>query len=243
MKKHITPENLSGFCITNTVKGDIRALAIEFPGLDGNSCLGGNYEKAELDSEFARRLGEQGILLVYVFTGPWNWMRSVAKNMVDEIVDAVKIKYALPEDVKIITVGGSMGGLGALMYGANTKNKITACAVSCPVSDLEVAYHFAPYWAATTYLAFGDCEGDLWDAIRYHSPVNRAEDMPDIPYFIICCDGDVPVPMESHACVLIERMKAAGKNVEYIVLEGMGHCEHTPEAMDKFIEFIVNSAT
>ena len=240
MKKHITPENLSGFCITNEVEGEIRALALEFPGLDGNSCLGGGYEKSVLESDFARRLGENGVLLVYVFTGPWNWMRDVARNMVDEIVNAVKEKYALPSDVKIITVGGSMGGLGALMYGANTKNKIDACAVSCPVSDLAVAYHLAPYWAATMYFAFGDCDGDLWDAIKYHSPVNRVDDMPDIPYFIICCDSDVPVPMEQHASVLIERMKKANKRVDYIVLEGMGHCEHTPEAMDKLVKFILD---
>jgi acetyl esterase/lipase len=105
-----------------------------------------------------------------------------------------------------------------------------------------VAYHFLPYWAATNYLAFGDCEGDLWDAIRYHSPVNRVNDMQNVPYFIICCDSDVPVPMESHASVLIKRMKAAGKDVDYIVLEGMGHCEHTPAAMDKLISFICEQA-
>ena len=117
MNRYIFKENLGRFCTTNEkyIKGPIKKVVVEFPGSDGNSCLGGNFEALENETPFAQMLGEHGILTVYSFIGPWSWMRKISVDTVDDVLDSIFEKFNLPADTPLVTAGGSMGGHGALM--------------------------------------------------------------------------------------------------------------------------------
>lgn len=245
MNRFISKENLSHFCTTNEkyLVGEIRKLVVEFPGLDGNSCLGGNFNLTESDSPFAKVLGENGILHVYVFTGPWNWMKDTSVITVDHIIDSVLDKYSLNEEIPIVAAGGSMGGHGALMYTLKGAYRMTACAVSCPVCDLLALskmedYHF---FCATVYYALADREGDFEEIAKAYSPLYHVEEMPGIPYFMIACDADNVVPCRDHAYPFRERMEQCGHDIRVLTAEGKGHCEHTQEVFEKFVDFIIRS--
>ena len=243
MERFIKAENLEDFCITNEkylkngIKG-VKGLAVEFPGFDGNSCLSGNFNNNELNNGFALTLAEADILLVYVFTGPWNWMRDVSVKTTDDIIESVFEKYALPRDIKIVLTGGSMGGLGALMYATNGKFKATACAVSCPVCDLFAVSKFSHFFAASVYFACAHYESDYDTAVKSLSPLYRINDFPKIEYFILWCDKDDVIYPEENAIPLLRKMDEAGLSVETLRLEGKGHCEHTLESMHKMTGFI-----
>lgn len=242
MEPFISKENVNRFCSTNEkyLQGEIKKLVVEFPGFDGNSCLGGNFNFQENDSGFAQVMGAQGILTVYVYTGPWNWMRDISVKTVDCIIESIIDKYDLPEDITIVAVGGSMGGLGALMYTAKGRYTVSACATSCPVCDLyalSVAEKFH-FFCASVYFAFADRLGSFEEVAKAHSPLYNVSNLPKIPYFMIICDADDVIPCDAHAYPMLEQMQAAGHSVETITGQGKGHCEHTIELLKPFEDFV-----
>lgn len=244
MNRFISKDNISRFCTTNEkyVKGEIKKLVVEFPGFDGRSCLGGDFNLRENSSRLAKILGEKGILSVYVFTGPWNWMKDTAVIIVDHIIGSVKEKFALNEEIPIVAVGGSMGGHGALMYTLRGGCKISACAVSCPVCDLNALsereeYH---YFCASVYQAFADCDGDFQDIVKVYSPLYNIESMPRIPYFMIICDADSVIPSDVHGLPFFSGMKKTNHNIQAVISNGKEHCVHTEECYNQFIEFVIH---
>ena len=245
MDKFINKDNLFDFIISNEklleTISNVNKLVVEFPGHDGNSCLSGNYTKRELDNGFAEILAKNGILHIYVFTGPWNWMRDVSVQTVDDIIDAVIDHYALPNDLKIVYTGGSMGGLGALSYAVKGKHKAISCAVSCPVCDLFAISKFAPFFAASVYFACAHYDTDYDTAVKSLSPLYFVEQFPDVDYFILYCDEDDVVTIEDNALPLIEKMKQRNLKVETLRVHGAKHCEHPTEDILKFVYFIVDS--
>ena len=245
MEKFIKSGNLNDFCITNEKYlnceiSKVKALAVEFPGFDGNSCLSGNFNNLELDNGFAKFLAENGILLIYVFTGPWNWMRDVSVKTVDDIIDAAKEKYGLKDGIKIILTGGSMGGLGALSYATKGKHKASAVAVSCPVCDLFAVSKFSHFFAASVYFACAHYDCDYDSAVKSLSPLYFVEDFPDIPYFLLWCDKDDVILPEENAIPLMGKMRDRGLDLKTLKLSGKGHCEHTLESMREFTGFILS---
>lgn len=245
MNSYISKENLHRFCTTNEkyVKGPIWKVVVEFPGSDGNSCLGGNFEALENETAFGKLLGEQGILTVYTFIGPWSWMRKISVDTVDDVLDRIFEKYELNQDTPIVAAGGSMGGHGALMFTLKSKYKISACAISCPTTDLYALPKSDRhnYFCACVYFAFADCEGDFEEVMKANSPLYLVDKLPRIPYYMIICDQDEPLPCEEHAFPFLKKMQEQKHNIESVLLEGKGHCEHPEEVFKAFVEFIIKT--
>ena len=77
--------NLSRFANTNgRLLGDKkpRGAVLEFPGLGGGSCLGGHMDNEVYETDYTRRLAEEGILAVYVALDPWSWMNRGAVRLI-----------------------------------------------------------------------------------------------------------------------------------------------------------------
>ncbi len=245
MKKYITKNNLCDFITTNEKLlpdlKKIKGLVVEFPGSDGNSCLGGNLEKKQLDGGVAKVLASNNILMVFVFTGPWNWMRDITVNMVDEIIDAVKEYYSLSDDIRIVYTGGSMGGQGALTYNVKGKHKAIACAVSCPAADLFAIPEVLPWAAASLYFACAHYETDFDTTVKNLSPLYFVEQFPNIDYLVLYCDKDEALLYDKHALPLIEKMKNRGLKLQTVRARGAGHCVHPADEILIFVNFIVNA--
>lgn len=238
--KTINADNLELFAATNAarISGDIRALVMEFPGLDGGSCLGGQTHVGPLDSGYAIRCAARGILLVYPFIGPWSWMNDIAVKTVDMIIDAVKEKYDLPDDIRIVNSGGSMGGAGALMYTVNGRHRAVACAASGPVCDLTCLGDDFPDGACTVYRAVAHYAMNFDDAVKSISPIYQASRMPRIPYFIAHTDGDEIVRIDKNSDPFVKRMRALGHDVRYVVVPDQAHCDLGPGPQQEFDEFV-----
>lgn len=240
----INADNLMYFAATNRdlIRGKIRALALEFPGLDGGSCLGGQTRVGLLESGYAIRCARRGILLVYPFIGPWSWMNDVAVRTVDLIIDAVKEKYGLTADIPLVNTGGSMGGAGALMYTVNGKHPAAACAVNGPVCDMGSVMEDFPDGVCTLYRAVAHYDMPFDEAIRSISPLYQAERMPRIPYFVAHTTGDAIVRIEKNSEPFVERLRGAGHDVEYVVTPDQAHCDIGPEAQARFEKFVFGFA-
>ena len=51
----------------------LRGVVLELPGLGGGSCLGGSPDMGSYATDYAKDFGKHGILLAYLFPGPWSW--------------------------------------------------------------------------------------------------------------------------------------------------------------------------
>ena len=220
------------------LEGPVRGLIMEFPGLDGGSCLGGQTKVGPLTSGYAGRCARRGLLLVYPFVGPWSWMNDVAVRTVDAIIDAAKEKYSLSADVPLVNTGGSMGGAGALMYTVEGRHKAVACAVSGPACDLLSMAEDFPDGVCTVYRAVAHYDMPYEDAVRRISPLYQLDRMPRIPYFIAHTDADGIVKIEKNAEPMAKGLRARGHDVIYRVVHGRAHCDIGPETQREFEDFV-----
>ena len=240
----INIKTLNFYARTNEklLKGPVRAIILEFPGLDGGSCLGGVNGTGDYTGNYAAECGEQGALLCYCFTGPWSWMNAGAVKITDAIVDVIFDKYSLPENTAIVSTGGSMGGQGALIYSCSAKRTPTACAANGPACDVITAYDAHPDFPRTFYRAVAEYDMNFIDALKSISPFHRISDMPFIPYYIIHCGADEVLPPEKHSDIFVAKMRSLGHDVIYVEEPERHHCDITPSSRAAFNAFIYEQA-
>lgn len=237
--KHIiNASTLALYCNTNeaVLTSPVRGFVLEFPGLGGGSCMGGCMDFGEYCGGYAGELGREGILVAYTFPGPWSWMNPGAVRYCELLAQAIREKYALPRDIPWVVTGGSMGGLGALIFSADAKEKPHACLAVCPCVDVLSCYEIRPDFRRTMIGAALCGSDSIEEGLRRLSPVLRMEDMPFIPYLLINdCDDDIIPAAQMDAYVA--EMQKLGHRVDYDRLEHCGHGAITPEAWAHILGF------
>lgn len=235
MKKIITYETLRNFAYSNDAlcKTEIKGIVLSFFGLGGAAMF--SQDPIE-GTAFAR----QGILYVIPYYNPWAWMNAQAVAYTDEIIDVLIEHYHLPKTIPIVSTGGSMGGLSALVYTAKAKYTPVACVANCPVCDLP--YHFTerPDLPRTLYSAFYYTEGDVETALKTASPMHLVDAMPNVKYYIFHCDRDEAVNKERHSDVFVEKMSKA-HTIQYHIVPDKGHCELTKEMKALYNQYMLDS--
>ena len=202
------------------VKGSIKGVVLAFHGLGGGPKTGPNTEELE----WAHRGG----LVVHPYCGPWSWMNRQTRAMIDALVDAIYAAYGLADSIPLICTGGSMGGLGSLLYTRYAKHSVSACFANCPVCDLMFHFHERPDLPPTIRNAFQGYPESLAALFAEHSPLQQVAALPDISYRIIHGDEDPAVSKQHHSDKMVPIMHKHKLNVEYIEVPGMGHCGPLP---------------
>ncbi|MCR5457783.1 MAG: prolyl oligopeptidase family serine peptidase [Clostridiales bacterium] len=231
----MTPQNVHLFAYTNRadISGNIKAVFINFKGLNFTTVL------TESD-DFAKEMGALGILVITPYCGPWNWMNDKAIRYTDKVIENVCIREGLDEHkTRFVYGGASMGGQCALVYTRYAKIPPVACFAMCPVCDLKYHANERQDLPRTLYCAYEDGTDNWNDAIERHSPYHLIDELPDIPYFIIHGNADKSVNKEMHSDRFAEKMRKAGKRVDYTIVDGAGHGlfkdypEYRKEIVDK----------
>lgn len=220
----INPRTLQLYCNSNAhlLTAPPSAFVLEFPGLGGCSCMGGTAELAPYGHLLAPDLAEQGILLAYTFPGPWSWMNRSGVRVINALVAAIREAYGLTEATPWAVMGGSMGGLGALIYAAAGAYTPTACLSVCPCVDVPACYPCVPDIPRTLFCAVADLELPIAEGLKTISPRHRVADMPHIPYHIVCDCADALFP-EEMTDAYVDELRAAGHTVTYHRLAGCPH--------------------
>lgn len=241
-KQSINKDTLNYFARTNEkiLTGPIRGVVLEFPGLGGGSCMGGENAVGEYTGAYGLRCGHENILLAYVFTGPWSWMNDCAVKITDAVVDAIWDRYQLTDDIPIISTGGSMGGCGALMYSAYGKRRPAACAANGPACDVMDIYWAHPDFARTLFNAVAHYECSFEEAMASLSPISQVDRLPDIPYYIVHTDMDDVIPIGRHSDRLVKLLRERGRNVEYSVVPDRGHCDLPPKDWNAMVRWVIH---
>ena len=236
-KSIITFNNIDCFAYTNldTVKLPIIGIAVQFFGLGHNKMvdpLDSENKYVIKGNEYAKR----GILYVFPYNNPWNWMNRQAVAFTDEVIDALICGLGLSNNVPIVSIGGSMGGQSALVYTRYAKHTPVACVANWP--DCDKPYHFTERTdlPRTLYSAFGEYGMTMDEALRSVSPLHLASEMPDVDYHVFHCDCDRAVNIEKHSMRFIEAMKH--RRITFRVVNGRGHCDLDDDAAAEFDRYV-----
>lgn len=241
-KKYINKNTIQYYAKTNEafLKGEVKGVIIELPGLDGGSCLGGNLNLGDYDTDHAVDFAKKGILLAYIFPGPWSWGNKSAIRMTNAVIDAIADKYSLKEGFPLVVSGGSMGGLGTLNFIAGTTHKVTAAVAACPVMDTLYSMGCHPEFPRTLLSAVGSYDMDYEDALKTISPVRKIGEMPFIKYFI-SSDGDDELIPEEQIENYAKALKNKGHDIIYRPQPGLKHGQFTKEVWDEQHKFMVKA--
>ena len=138
--------------------------------------------------------------------------------------------YSAPE--RTVMIGGSSGGLTALgVLGLHT-GLAAGGVVSYPVTDLAaLAQESHRFEAHYTLSLVGPLEDD--DLYARRSPLSYCDRI-EVPVLVMHGDADPVVPLSSTGA-MVERMNAAGRHVELVVMEGEGHGFRDPA--NKLVEY------
>ncbi len=121
-------------------------------------------------------------------------MNKSAIRVVNALIDALREAYGLTAATPWTVMGGSMGGLGALIYAAVGKHTPTACLSVCPCVDVPACYACVPDIPRTLFCAVADLDLPIAEGLKTVSPCHRIAEMPRIPYHIVCDCADALFP-------------------------------------------------
>lgn len=156
-------------------------------------------------------------------------LRQWGLKMQDDISDGVKklIADGIVDPKRICIVGASYGGYAALA-GATFTPDLYACAVSfAGISDLPKMLHSnrvevnsdakeVSFWESR----IGSTD-ENWDQLAATSPARHANQV-KCPVLLLHGDGDTTVPI-AQSEIEEAALKSAGKNVQFVRLEGDDH--------------------
>ena len=243
-RKFINRDTIDTYCNNNiALIGEntrVTGIVLEFPGLGGNSCLGGNMDTlGTYDNAFTRRCAENGLVAAYMFPGPWSWMNRGAVRMTDLMVDAFMDRYGWQseDDFSLVAIGGSMGGSGALIYAADSRHTVDACVAHCPCYDVKECFSTKDVFPRAFVSAISAYGMPISEALETISPAHRLKDLPKIPYIVTGDEFDDCFPLKGTE-KFVSDMKNAGLDVTYMFLKGKSHGEISDADRAAVNEFI-----
>ena len=243
-RKFINRDTIDTYCNNNIAligeNTKVTGIVLEFPGLGGNSCLGGNMDTlGTYDNAFTRRCAENGLVAAYMFPGPWSWMNTGAVRMTDLMVDAFMDRYGWQseDDFSLVAIGGSRGGSGALIYAADSRHTVDACVAHCPCYDVKECFSTKDVFPRAFVSAISAYGMPISEALETISPAHRLKDLPKIPYIVTGDEFDDCFPLKGTE-KFVSDMKNAGLDVTYMFLKGKSHGEISDADRAAVNEFI-----
>ena len=235
--KYIDRENLFDYAFLNedTLQLPLRGICVCFHGYTDGTM----YEKSPKEAEI---LGKAGIAWVFPYYSIWAWMSENSQAFNEQVLDAVYERLGAGDDVPLIISGGSMGGMTALNYLVTGKRRATACALNCPVSDLERIFADRRDFRRAIVSAHIEKEEALPEVLKRYSPVCFSQKLPKIPYFVVYGEADTYFA-QTQMPPLSEQLKTQKLSHTLLLEEGMGHCDLAghPKMHARYCDFIIQA--
>jgi len=235
-ERPIAAETLNWYAYTNALTtSNPKGIVLEFHGLGSDPPI----DPPEPPSQLMSLCTGHDILYIAPHYGPWNWMNDVGVAITDEIIAAALDRFKLPTNVPVVSTGGSMGGLSALVYTCYARHNVVACAANCPVCDLVFHCGERPDLPRTIYNAFKHYPGAFIDAVCSASPLHLAGEMPFVPYYLVHGEADGAVCLEVHSQKLVGALREKGRSVTLESVPGMEHCALAGAPYERYHAFIL----
>jgi dipeptidyl aminopeptidase/acylaminoacyl peptidase len=177
--------------------------------------------------------GSAGFGKKFLNAGNREWGAKMHTDLIDAVNWAIKSGVANPK--KIAIYGGSYGGYAALVGAAFTPD-VFCCAVDVvgPSNIVTLLKSIPPYWAPMLNMfkhRVGDPDKEK-EFLESRSPLFKANQI-KIPLLIAQGAND-PRVNQSESERIVQAVRKAGKEVQYIVFPDEGHGFARPENRLKF---------
>ena len=181
---------------------------------------------AEIPGTIQAQCNERGWVAVGPEGGGNNWYYGKAEEQVLETVDHLK-KYVNIDTNRLILVGRSMGGAGALTIAMHHPDRVVGVVSLAGVSDyVEFALGNKELLLAdipgSVKTSFGGLPDQQKDTYRSMGAVHHVDVLKKMPVYLIHGAEDTVVPA-SHSRKLAEQLKKAGGNVAYVEAPKQDH--------------------
>jgi dipeptidyl aminopeptidase/acylaminoacyl peptidase len=162
-------------------------------------------------------------------------VKEFAGRMHDDLIDGAEwaVKQGIADPTRISIFGGSYGGYSALVGATFTPEFFASAVDYCGISSLANFMRTLPvqvrkFLASNWFLHVGDpnVAEDLADMLA-RSPITRLDEVCR-PLLVIQGAKDARVVQEE-SDVVVERLRARGADVEYLLKENEGHGFQNPE--------------
>lgn len=185
--------------------------------------------------------GSTGYGFAWFDAGRGNWGDGVMQTDVEDGVEAL-IRSGVADPNRVCIVGASYGGYAAMAGATLTPDRYRCAIAIAGVSDVvRMLDMFAQvrrggstsgtsdWWR----LSIGDRRGER-EHLQAVSPANHAARV-RIPMLLMHGDEDTTVPIEQSQ-IMHERLREAGKDVEFIEFENEGHTFLRVESRTRMLE-------
>lgn len=199
-------------------EGKPAPLVLFLSGKGGTAEL--NNFTSEAFSLFRRKAKANGFIVAVPDYGPSRWFNETAESIVLEMLEFLRSSLRL--EGKCHVMGCSMGGGSALAFAARHKEEVRSVCDVFGITDY-VRFHRESDGHRDSMTEAFDGTPDIKPAAYLErSAINLVDGLKTLPTFVIHGDADTVVP-KWHSDQLVERLRAAGGYVEYVVVPGSTH--------------------
>lgn len=196
---------------------------------------------------FEIEMVRRGYHLAYI-ANETRWHKDEADdNAKAALADFLKSEFGLHE--KCLPVGMSCGGMQAVYFAARYPQKVAALYLDAPVMNLLSCPCAAGRDVGEKQPTFDFMYEEmvrttgrtLIDLINYRNhPIDHVDAIMEhnIPVMLICGGKDVIVPYSENGKLLVEKMRAAGKDLTLIIKPDCEHHPHGLEDLTPLLDFV-----
>lgn len=187
---------------------------------------------------FEMEMVKQGYHLAYI-QNYTRWHKDEADDDAKAaLADFLKKEFGLHD--QCLPVGMSCGGMQAVYFAAKYPQKVAALYLDAPVMNLLSCPCAAGRDVGEKQVTFDFMYNEmvqhtgrtLVDLLNYRNhPIDNVDPILEnnIPVMLICGGKDIIVPYAENGKLLVEKMRAAGKDLTLIIKPD---CEHHPHGLD-----------
>ncbi|MBQ9789378.1 MAG: prolyl oligopeptidase family serine peptidase [Lentisphaeria bacterium] len=171
--------------------------------------------------KFRKMAAEKGYIIAVPSYGT-TWYNRKAENITKAMLHALEQEFGFQLN-RIHVMGGSMGGLSALVWSSRNMERVSSICTFFAVADIVDQYNAKAHHAKAMISAYG---GDYnkkpyWYESR--RAINYASILAQVPIMLVHGDKDVLVSMNQSEKLYNAIKNVGGTQVEFVKVPGRGH--------------------
>lgn len=172
-------------------------------------------------ANFRSKAAARGYVVLVPNYGSDGWINQASEDIVTQSIDLLKSQYNINSQ-RLCMMGVSMGGGGALVYGARHKEKVAAICDMMGMTDMVKFYSDSLNYHTSIETAYGGSPTQIPSVYSQRSAMNYIDDLKSLPLYISHGTADTIVS-QVHSQQLYNALTNAGGSVIFNSISGIGH--------------------
>lgn len=186
----------------------------------GGSASANNFT-SDAFASFRSKASARGYIVMVPNYGSDGWINQAAEDIVTQSINLLQSQYKTNPQ-KLYMMGVSMGGGGALVYGARHKQNVAAICDLMGMTDMVKFYSDSLNYQTSISTAYGGSPVQAPDIYSQRSAMSYIDDLNSLPVYISHGSAD-NIVSSIHSEQLYNALNSAGGSVSFKSVPGIGH--------------------